>query len=41
MFCKKIQNEKGYGIVCIRSDHGGEFENHAFETFYNNLGIVH
>ncbi|KAH9770027.1 Integrase catalytic domain-containing protein [Citrus sinensis] len=41
VFCKKIQNGKGYGIACIRSDHGGEFENYAFETFYNNLGIVH
>ena len=30
VFCIKIQNEKGYGIACIRSDHGGEFENHAF-----------
>ena len=29
------------GIACIRSDHGGEFENNAFETFCNNLGIVH
>ncbi|KAH9769987.1 Integrase catalytic domain-containing protein [Citrus sinensis] len=41
VLCKKIQNEKGYGIACIRSDHGGEFENHAFESFCNNLGIVH
>ena len=40
VLCKKIQNEKGYGIACIRSDHRGEFENHAFETFCNNLGIV-
>ncbi|KAH9680417.1 hypothetical protein KPL71_026545 [Citrus sinensis] len=37
VLCKKIQNEKWYGIACIRSDHGGEFENHAFETF-DNLG---
>ncbi|KAH9669581.1 Integrase catalytic domain-containing protein [Citrus sinensis] len=41
VFCKKIQNEKGYGITCIRSDHGGEFENHAFEIFCNNFGIEH
>ncbi|KAH9649048.1 Integrase catalytic domain-containing protein [Citrus sinensis] len=41
VLCKKLQNEKGYGIVCIRSDHGGEFENHAFESFCNNLGIEH
>ncbi|KAH9673511.1 Integrase catalytic domain-containing protein [Citrus sinensis] len=41
VLCKKLQNEKGHGIVCIRSDHGGEFENHAFESFCNNLGIEH
>ena len=33
VLCKKIQNKKVYGIACIRSDHGGEFENHAFEIF--------
>ncbi|KAH9781762.1 Integrase catalytic domain-containing protein [Citrus sinensis] len=38
---KKLQNEKGHDIICIRSDHGGEFENHAFENFCNNLGIEH
>ncbi|KAH9744422.1 Integrase catalytic domain-containing protein [Citrus sinensis] len=31
----------GYSITCIRSDHGGEFENHAFENFCNDLGIEH
>ena len=36
---KKLQNEKGHDIICIRSDHEGEFENHAFENFCNNLGI--
>ena len=41
VLCKKIQNEKGHGIACIRSDHGGEFENHAFETFCNDFGIEH
>ncbi|KAK9180762.1 hypothetical protein WN944_023897 [Citrus x changshan-huyou] len=38
---KKVQNEKGYGIICIRSDHGGEFENHLFEKFCNDFGIEH
>lgn len=41
VLCKKLQNEKGDSITCIRSDHGGEFENHAFENFCNNLGIEH
>ncbi|KAH9649201.1 Integrase catalytic domain-containing protein [Citrus sinensis] len=38
---KKLQNEKGRDIICIRSDHRGEFENHAFENFCNNLSIEH
>ncbi|KAH9728331.1 Integrase catalytic domain-containing protein [Citrus sinensis] len=41
IFYKKVQNEKGYSITCIRSDHGGEFKNHAFENFCNDLGIEH
>ena len=41
VLCKKLQNEKGHDIICIRSDHRGEFENHAFENFCNNLGIEH
>ncbi|KAH9697694.1 Integrase catalytic domain-containing protein [Citrus sinensis] len=41
IFYKKVQNEKGYSITCIRSDHGGEFENHVFENFCNDLGIEH
>ena len=28
--CKKNQNEKGLTLVNIKSDHGGEFENHGF-----------
>ncbi|KAH9723261.1 Integrase catalytic domain-containing protein [Citrus sinensis] len=41
IFFKMVQNEKGYSITCIKSDHGGEFENHAFENFCNDLGIEH
>ncbi|KAH9780749.1 Integrase catalytic domain-containing protein [Citrus sinensis] len=41
IFYKNVQNEKCYSITCIRSDHGGEFENHAFENFCNDLGIEH
>ena len=40
-FYKKVQNEKGYIISCIRSDHDVEFENHAFENFCNHFGIGH
>ena len=40
-FCKRVQTENGYVISCIRSDHGREFENHAFESFCNDFGIEH
>ena len=40
-FTKKVQNEKGFQISSIRSDHGREFENEKFETFCNKLGITH
>ena len=39
--CKKIQNEKGLTLVNIRSDHGGEFESHGFESFCNKNGYSH
>ena len=31
VFVKQIQNLKGLKIKNIRSDHGGEFENEAFD----------
>jgi len=36
-----IQNEKGFNIVSIRSDHGGEFQNESFEKFCVENGIHH
>ena len=39
ILCKKLQNEKGVPIVKIRSDHGKEFENARFESFYEKNGI--
>ena len=39
--CRKIQNEKGFTISCIRSDHGREFENVDFESFCDEHGIEH
>ena len=41
LFCKKVQNEKGYTITSIRSDHGGEFDNNALEAFCNEYGFEH
>ena len=39
--CRKIQNEKGFTISCIRSDHGREFKNVEFESFCDDQGIEH
>ena len=36
-----IQNEKGYSISSIRSDHGKEFENLGFDAFYEENRISH
>ena len=40
-FYNKLQNEKGFAITCIRSDHGREFENIDFEEYCNEHGIDH
>ena len=34
-FYKRVQNEKGYMISKIKSDHGGKFENNKFENLCN------
>src|ERR1044072_1665335 len=39
--CLKVQKEKGYGIIRIRSDHGKEFENGKFIEFCSEEGIFH
>ena len=36
--CKKVQNEKGLTLINVSNDHGGEFENHGFESFCNEHG---
>ena len=41
LFCKIVQNEKGYSISSIRSDHGKEFENLGFDAFCGENGISH
>ena len=40
-FTKRVQNEKGFCISFIRSDHGTEFENDFFKIFCNKNGISH
>jgi len=36
-FCAQVQNEKELKFLKIISDHGGEFENGLFETFWKNM----
>ena len=40
-FCKLVQNEKGFMISSIRSDHGGEFQNRDFQEFCKSNGYNH
>ena len=40
-FCTQVQNEKDFRIIKVKSDHGGEFENHYFEKYFKENGIVH
>ena len=40
-FCKLVQNEKESMISSIRSDHGGEFQNHDFQEFCELNGYNH
>ena len=40
-FCNKVQNDNGFAITYIRSDHGREFENIYFEDYCNEHGINH
>ena len=40
-FAKRVQNEKGFCIISIRSDYGTEFQNELFKSFCNENGISH
>ena len=40
-FAKLSQNKLNSKIISIRSDHGGEFENHLFEKYCDEFGIEH
>ena len=37
----KVENETGYKIGCIRSDHGTEFQNQSLDEFCNSRGYSH
>lgn len=40
-FEKLSQNKLSSNIVVIRSDNGGEFENHVFKDYCDKRGIKH
>jgi len=40
VFCRKVQREASYFITTIHNDHGGEFENKAFEEFCAQNGFT-
>ena len=40
-FSKNVENEKGFLIVNIRSNHGGKFISDLFESFYEEKGYHH
>ena len=39
--CLNLQHEQGKNIICIRSDHGKEFDNEEFNNFSEAEGIHH
>jgi Integrase core domain len=41
IFYTRVENEKEVKINKIRSDHGREFENIKFDTFYSKMGHRH
>ena len=38
-FANVIQNQVSLKIISLKSDHGGEFVNHRFETFVTSLAF--
>lgn len=41
LMCNKMQTKKELTIKRIRSDHGGEFENHKFSKWCDEIRIKH
>ena len=41
IFWKRVEKEKGFSILRIRSDKGGEFVNQFFMTYCDDNGIKH
>ena len=40
-FIKMIEKRVGHPLVCLRSDHGTEFENSSFIDYCNEHGVEH
>ncbi|GAB2269139.1 hypothetical protein Dimus_038757 [Dionaea muscipula] len=40
-FIKRAQNQVGHKLICIRTDHGTEFENSSFDDFCRKNEIHH
>ena len=40
-FVKKVEKRVGHSLVCLRSDHGTEFENSSFIDYCNEHGVEH
>ena len=40
-FLKKVEKRVGHSLVCLRSDHGTEFENSRFIDFCSECGVEH
>ena len=41
VFFKKVEKRVGDSLVCLRSDHGIEFENSRFIDYCNENGVDH
>ena len=41
MFLKETEKRVGHSLVCLRSDHGKEFENLSIVNFCNEHGVDH
>jgi len=40
-FLKRTEKRVGHSLVCLRSDHGKEFENSSFINYCNEYGVDH
>ena len=41
VFLKKVEKRVGHSLVCLRSDHGTEFENSSFIDYCKEHGVDH